>query len=79
MSDDEYEYPGGWFGPTWGAPVCEDSQHLPAPVGEPCLYCESPFVDGDQGLTMPHYDGIVASLRSTHLACFLKEIGATNA
>lgn len=68
--DDDYDYPGGWFGPSWGAPVCGDSAHLPTPVGEECLHCCKVFVDGDQGLTVPHVAVEGVTLRSIHIKCF---------
>lgn len=74
MSDDE-DYPGGWFGHSWGAPICDQAEHLPTPIGERCLDCEEVFKGGDQGLTFPGvHDGAV-ELRSMHIGCFLKMIG----
>ncbi len=70
------DYPGGWFGLSWHAPVNDENRHLPTPIGEPCLYCEKIFVDGDRGLTMPHMSEAGASLVSVHLNCFRHEIGA---
>jgi hypothetical protein len=72
MTDD---YPGGWFGPSWGAPACDEGRHLGTPVGEECLMCDKRFVVGDQGLTMPHAGQNGVELRSVHLDCFLKNIG----
>lgn len=71
------EYPGGWFGASWGAPVCEDISHKPTPVGEECLYlCGTPIGDGDQGLVMPHfYEQGRFRLAATHLRCFRRHIG----
>lgn len=74
MSDD---YPGGWFGPGWGASICNETRHLPTPVGEQCLDCHEVFVDGDQGLTIPGMTDGVVDLRSIHLACFMREVGIT--
>lgn len=83
MSDDvcamhgmgEDDYPGGWFGPSWGAPVCDTARHIPTPLGEECLDCKGVFVDGDQGLTIPGVHDGVADLRSIHIACFWREMG----
>lgn len=47
------EYPGGWFGASWGAPVNEDTRQLPAPVGEPCTRCGLVIKNGDQGVLIP--------------------------
>lgn len=71
----EDDYPGGWFGPSWGAAVCEPERHKPTPIGELCLDCREPFVNGDQGLTIPGVHDGVFGLRSIHIACFLNELG----
>ena len=71
-----FEYPGGWFGRSWRAPVNETAQHLPTPVGERCLKCDNIFAEDDQGMTFPGVDADgVAGVRSMHLGCFLVEIG----
>ncbi len=75
MSDNDW-YPGGWFGPSWGAPVNEEGRHLAIPIGEACMYCNGRFRAGDQGLTMPHVGEGGASLVSVHIDCFRHEIGA---
>lgn len=72
---DEYEYPGGWFGESWGAPVCESAQHLPTPIGEACMFCDRSIADGDQGMTVPHYSVSGYGLGSMHLSCFLRHLG----
>lgn len=44
-----------WFGEPWPAadfraPVCEDdTERIPTPVGEPCLWCGEPIADRDRG------------------------------
>lgn len=68
-------YPGGWFGESWGAPVCDYANHMPTPVGEECLMCEAVFTADDQGLTIPHASQAGVELRSMHIACFLKNVG----
>ena len=72
---EEDEYPGGWFGPSWGALVCDPARHRPTPVGERCLDCDEVFVDDDQGLTIPGVRDGAVNLRSIHIGCFLREIG----
>jgi hypothetical protein len=37
-----------WFGESWGAPVCEDAEHVATPVGCECFECEL-----DQGFMLP--------------------------
>ena len=67
-------YPGGWFGESWGAPVCEESQHLPTPVGDLCTECAQPITEDDQGLLIPFAGMTPAVLCSYHLTCFLSTI-----
>lgn len=67
---DPDDYPGGWFGPSWGAPACEERRHRLTPVGERCIYCHVAFVDGDQGLTMPQMGDDSWRLVSAHIDCF---------
>jgi hypothetical protein len=73
MSD--HGYPGGWFGESWGAPVCDPVRHKPTPVGELCVFCEGEILKTDQGLTIPHASAAGVGLRSMHIECFLKNIG----
>ena len=42
-----------YFGKNWGAPVCEDCEHVNTPVGKICLYCGEPIVESDRGLLLP--------------------------
>ena len=41
----------GWFGESWGAPICVKDDHIHTPIGESCTFCEEVFVNGDQGIT----------------------------
>lgn len=41
------------FGEPWDAPVCEDADTAPVPVGEPCGWCKVSIQDGDRGVLMP--------------------------
>ena len=43
----------GWFGESWGAPVCQAEQRVPTPVGKQCMWCSEPIAAGDQGHVMP--------------------------
>jgi len=61
-------YPGGWFGKSWGAPVCSPDTHKPTPIGDQCIDCA--------GLIIPFAGMRPAVLGSHHLDCFLKSIGA---
>lgn len=64
-------YPGGWFGPSWGAPVCEPERHLDTPMDELCIDCLVPFTEGDSGLSVPFvYEVGGWTLTHHHIACF---------
>lgn len=43
-----------YFGQPWGAPFLEDAEQVPTPVGKPCLVCDEPVAEGDQGVVMPY-------------------------
>ena len=75
MDVSDHDYPGGWFGESWGAPVCDPVNHKPTPVGEVCLMCKEPIAADDQGLTIPHASMEGIELRSMHIDCFLKNVG----
>ena len=38
------------FGEPWEAGMCEGATVAPTPVGRPCLYCDEPIDEGDQGV-----------------------------
>ncbi len=54
-----------WFGENWGAPVCDPEDHIPTPVGDPCVNCEEAIEAGDQGVVfdLPY-----------HIECFTRAI-----
>jgi hypothetical protein len=64
-----------WFGKSWGAPCCEEDQHVVTPIGEPCARCREPIRAGDQGLISPlaKLDG-ARDVIAHHLDCYLKGI-----
>jgi len=68
-----------WFGPTWGAPVCDPEEKIPTPIGLPCFACERSIVDGDQGFAVPLVDGVpeapIATWQPWHLDCFIDSVG----
>lgn len=65
----------GWFGQSCGAPCCEPEDHVPTPIGRPCLRCREPIREGDQGLISPliTFSGSF-SIEPHHLDCWLKGI-----
>lgn len=65
----------GWFGQSWGAPCCEPEDHVPTPIGRPCLRCREPIREGDQGLVSPLVQlGGEWSIEPHHIDCWLKGI-----
>lgn len=76
VEDRDDDYPGGWFGQSWGAPICDEDRHRPTPVGEPCVRCGAPITDDDQGMIMPHIEGKDRwYLVAYTIDCFLESIG----
>ena len=67
-------YPGGWFGESWGAPVNEEGQHLPTPVGDLCVECAQKIEETDQGMLIPFAGMTPMVLMGYHLTCFLSTI-----
>jgi hypothetical protein len=67
--------PERYFGTrAWGAAVDDLSLMSPTPVGEPCLYCAEPMVEGDAGMLMWSIQpqGMV-EMRASHRECFLRQ------
>lgn len=76
MSDDDY--PGGWFGASWGAPVCDPDTHRPTPADEICANpeCLRPIQPDDSGLVIPHvYAPGKWRLTYEHIGCFRRKLG----
>jgi hypothetical protein len=57
-----------WFGPSWNSPVCEEGEHVPTPVGEPCGYCHDLITEGQQGLVL--HSSFGSGDWPIHLNCF---------
>jgi hypothetical protein len=64
------DYPGGWFGESWGAPVCDEQRHLPIPLGEKCPECDTEIELTDNGMLIPSSRGLLAY----HRICFLRTV-----
>jgi hypothetical protein len=61
-----------WFGKSWGAPCCEEDEHVRTPVNEPCARCREPLREGDQGVTTLAYsERRGRHTIAFHLDCFL--------
>lgn len=43
-----------WFGPKWDAPITDDSPECKPPLGEKCIQCQEPILEGERGVTMPY-------------------------
>lgn len=61
-----------WFGPSWGAPVCDPVSHVDTPVGSPCCECDVAIVDGDSGFRLPYTS--TGGLLTYHRVCFLRTV-----
>lgn len=67
-----------WFGDSWGAPACEAEAHIRTPIGQSCLYCKEPILEGQQGLIQHvvrvRTEGMAVSEEPIHLDCFLRGV-----
>lgn len=67
-----------WFGESWGAPVCDESERVVTPRSS-CLGCREPIVQGDRGVVLPFITGEgVSELGPYHLDCFTRALGLPN-
>lgn len=68
-----------WFGPSWGAGVCDPATHMTLPIGRTCLACKEPFESNSRGLQLPLIEGTPEKPRTSlcywHLDCFLAHLG----
>lgn len=58
-----------WFGKERWAICCDYLPHTGTPLGVPCLYCEEPIAEGDQGEMVGAADG----LQPIHKECLLRQ------
>lgn len=66
-----------WFGASWGAPVCEEENHVDTPTGA-CLQCNLAINPADQGFLVAFLSpGSQISFVAYHRACFLRTIIGT--
>jgi hypothetical protein len=63
-----------WFGPSWGAPFCQEKDHVGTPSGLKCTRCEVVIKPTDQGFLVPAY-GVANLYVAYHLDCLLVEVG----
>lgn len=62
-----------WFGESWGAPLCEATEHVQTPVGEPCTLCGEAIAAKDQGVVMPCVRETVIH-EPSHRKCLVRAI-----
>jgi hypothetical protein len=65
-----------WFGKYWGAPICDEADHVDTPIDEACPQCHRVIRAGDDGLIIPLIQQGGLGQLSYHLDCFLETIGA---
>lgn len=63
-----------WFGvKSWG-PLCDDCERAPIPVGAACRWCDEPIAEGEDGMLVPYFDGVVAIDMPLHWECNMRSI-----
>lgn len=62
-----------WFGPAPWAPICDDCERAPVPVGMHCARCEEALEDGDEGVLIPAL-GLRHGEFAYHADCHLRGI-----
>jgi hypothetical protein len=65
----------GWFGKSWGAPVCDPLDRHSTPIGIRCHQCGVPIEPDDAGFTLMGVgDGGWLITLVEHLGCFAASI-----
>lgn len=62
------------FGPPWSDTILALDE-VDIPLQRKCVRCSIEFIEGDQGLLIPHLDSKGASWLPWHLDCFLESVG----
>ena len=62
-----------WFGERGDAPVYEDTEEAPVPVGEQCLACPEEIREGESGFLIPWAK--TGEHFPYHRKCFLQSVG----
>ena len=60
-----------WFGPSWGAAICQEEEHIDVPIGCWCGHCEEEVAAGDRGVCVANGEGFEAPM---HLECFMRGV-----
>jgi hypothetical protein len=75
---DDY-LPQPYFGKAWDAPITDNAQQVPTPVGTPCLLCEVEIQEGDRGVMVGYWGPQGASVAPIHIECqFRSVMGGAN-
>lgn len=61
-----------YFGVRWDAPHFDDATKIPTPIGETCLYCDEPIVEGESGTLMNYVSELGMTHRPAHIECWLR-------
>lgn len=62
-----------WFGRAYGAPYESDLEHVDAPIGEPCGFCDEPIAADDDGLIFPAF-GMGRDRLPYHYECHMRKV-----
>jgi len=63
-----------WFGPGPFAPICEEVDRVPIPVGELCSWCEEHIEPDQNGIEMVHGWGPGWEYRPIHQECLMRSV-----
>lgn len=59
-----------YFGAPWPSGLCDTASPTETPVGESCLHCQEPIVDGDRGSFIDTMEGPAP----VHRECSLRAV-----
>lgn len=63
-----------WFGKSWDAPICGDTEHVDTPTDKLCFCCQEPIAENDQGLIIPYLGKTTDTEEPWHTRCLLLSI-----
>jgi len=63
-----------WFGHRYLAPIYEDTEKVPVPLGNPCTHCTEEILAGDDGFIIDAVLADGAHDAPFHRACWLRGI-----
>lgn len=68
-----------FFGEKWDAPMADPpAEQVPTPVGQKCLWCDEPIVEGDRGIltgVVQMRNGVtVGNTEPVHMECQLRQV-----